>query len=323
MTGTEQVLIEDWCQQYPSHSVGDLVFGADGALYVSGGDGASFNFVDYGQDGVVPAQNPCGDPPGGVGGDLDATDGRGRGTACQDLRTSGDPVSLDGTILRVDPATGDALPNNPLIGNPDPNARRIVAYGLRNPFRQTLVPAWHDEVWVGDVGWGTWEEINRIANPTDSTVENFGWPCYEGNGSARRATTAPTSTSARTSTPQAERRTPRPTSPTTTAHKVVAGETLRHRQLVDLPAWPSTRAAPTRTTYDDALFFADYSRDCIWVMEKGANGLPDPAKLQHLRGGGGEPGRPGDRPGRRPLLRRLRRRYHPSHTVHSLPTSRP
>ena len=65
MAGREQVLIEDWCQQYPSHSIGTLAFGADGALYVSGGDGASFNFVDYGQDGSP--LNPCGDPPGGVG----------------------------------------------------------------------------------------------------------------------------------------------------------------------------------------------------------------------------------------------------------------
>jgi glucose/arabinose dehydrogenase len=67
MTGAEQVLIEDaWCQQYPSHTVGSLGFGADGALYVSAGDGASFDFADYGQAGD-PA-NPCGDPPGGVGG---------------------------------------------------------------------------------------------------------------------------------------------------------------------------------------------------------------------------------------------------------------
>jgi len=51
MTGPEQVLVNDWCQQYPSHSVGDLAFGADGALYVTAGDGASFNFADYGQDG--------------------------------------------------------------------------------------------------------------------------------------------------------------------------------------------------------------------------------------------------------------------------------
>ena len=53
MTGTETVLVEDWCQQYPSHSVGTIAFGPDGALYASGGDGASFNFVDYGQDGAA------------------------------------------------------------------------------------------------------------------------------------------------------------------------------------------------------------------------------------------------------------------------------
>ena len=52
MTGSEQVLINDWCQQYPSHSVGTLLFGRDGYLYVSGGDGASFNNVDYGQYGA-------------------------------------------------------------------------------------------------------------------------------------------------------------------------------------------------------------------------------------------------------------------------------
>ena len=76
MVGSEQVLIEDWCQQYPSHSIGTLDFGDDGALYVSGGDGASFNFVDYGQDGSP--LNPCGDPPGGVGSGVDPSDRGGR-----------------------------------------------------------------------------------------------------------------------------------------------------------------------------------------------------------------------------------------------------
>ena len=34
--GSEQPLITDeWCQQYSSHSVGDLKFGPDGALYVT------------------------------------------------------------------------------------------------------------------------------------------------------------------------------------------------------------------------------------------------------------------------------------------------
>ena len=64
----EQVLIEDWCQQFPSHSIGSLTFGPDGALYVSGGDGASFNVADYGQSGGTRRRsptpmNPCGDPP--------------------------------------------------------------------------------------------------------------------------------------------------------------------------------------------------------------------------------------------------------------------
>jgi len=64
----EQVLIQGWCQQFPSHSVGDLHFGTDGALYVSGGDGASFGNADYGQfggslSGTQTPANPCGDPP--------------------------------------------------------------------------------------------------------------------------------------------------------------------------------------------------------------------------------------------------------------------
>ena len=47
ITGGEQVLLEDWCQQFPSHSIGTLVFGPDGALYVSGGEG----YLDVFQSG--------------------------------------------------------------------------------------------------------------------------------------------------------------------------------------------------------------------------------------------------------------------------------
>jgi hypothetical protein len=96
----------------------------------------------------------------------------------QDLRTSGDPVSLDGAILRLDPNTGAGIPDNPLASSSDPNARRIIAEGLRNPFRMTFRPG-TNELWVGDVGWDTWEEIDRITNP--KTFTNFGWPCYEGD----------------------------------------------------------------------------------------------------------------------------------------------
>jgi glucose/arabinose dehydrogenase len=71
-TGGQQPLISDeWCQQFPSHSIGHLAFGPDGNLYVSGGDGASFTNTDWGQFGggansPTPA-NPCGDPPSPVG----------------------------------------------------------------------------------------------------------------------------------------------------------------------------------------------------------------------------------------------------------------
>src|SRR4029453_15160360 len=97
MTGTEQVLIEDWCQQYPSHSIGTVEFGADGRLYASGGDGASFEYVDYGQTGSP--LNPCGDPPGGVGATLTAPTAEGGALRSQDLRTSGDSVSPHGSVI--------------------------------------------------------------------------------------------------------------------------------------------------------------------------------------------------------------------------------
>jgi hypothetical protein len=59
-------LVEGWGQQYPGHSMDTVMFGQDGALYASAGDGASFTFADYGQDGSP--LNPLGDPPVGIGG---------------------------------------------------------------------------------------------------------------------------------------------------------------------------------------------------------------------------------------------------------------
>jgi glucose/arabinose dehydrogenase len=273
MTGPEQVLIEGWCQQYPSHSVGSLVFGSDGnALYVSGGDGASFDFVDYGQDGSPP--NPCGDPPSGAGTTLTPPTAEGGALRSQDLRTSGDPVGLNGAILRVDPENGNALPTNPLFGNSDPNAKRIIAYGLRNPFRQTLVAKpGTDEIWVGDVGWAEWEEINRISNPTDSTVENFGWPCYEGNGRQPGYDAANLNICENLYNSSAH------TPPNFTynhSSKVVTGESCPTGSS-SVAGLAFYKTGPYPDSYDDALFIADYSRNCIWVMQKGANGLPDPA----------------------------------------------
>ncbi len=270
VTGPENVLINDWCQQYPSHSVGALAFGSDRALYVSGGDGASFNFTDWGQDGNP--LNPCGDPPGGAGNALSPPSAEGGALRSQDLRTSSDPASLNGAILRVDPDTGLALPDNPLAGSADSNARRIVAHGLRNPFRFTIRPG-TNEVWLGDVGWTAWEEINRIADPLGA-VENFGWPCYEGNGSQSGYD------GANLSICENLYALPGGVVPPYYAYnhgaKVVGGESCPtgSSSIAGLAFYPGGHFPDA---YDGALFFADYSRDCIWVMFPGANGLPNPS----------------------------------------------
>jgi glucose/arabinose dehydrogenase len=268
--GPPTMMLWDWCQQFPSHSIGALQFGADGALYVSGGDGAAFGTQDYGQFGRPV--NPCGDPasgptpapPGAQGGQLRS----------QDLRTAGDPVGLDGALLRIDPLTGDGLLGNPLFMSADPNARRIVAEGFRNPFRFVMRPG-TSEPWIGDVGANLWEEINRVANPTASPYANFGWPCYEGAG--RRAAFDALNLTI------CENLYTDPVQPSrpfyTYAHtaKVVAGEPCpTGSSSISGMAFYGSGGYPA--AYDGALFFADYSRSCIWAMPVGAGGLPDPAK---------------------------------------------
>ncbi len=173
----EKVLVEDWCMQFPSHTVGAVKIGTDGKLYVAGGDGANFNAVDYGQFGN-PQKNPCGDPPGGVGGTMTPPTAAGGALRSQSpRRPAGQPVSLDGTMIRIDPDTGLGVPGNPEYGSADANRARVIAFGLKNPYRWTFRPG-TDELWIGDVGLNTWEEIDRVANR--ATEPNFGFPCYEG-----------------------------------------------------------------------------------------------------------------------------------------------
>ena len=277
---SETVLIEDWCQQYPSHSTGSLAFGSDGSLYATGGDGASFNFADWGQDGNP--LNPCGDPPGPPGTALAPPTAEGGALRSQDLRTTADPTSLDGALIRVDPATGLAMPDNPNAGSPDVNARRIVAYGLRNPFRMIVRPG-TSLPWISDVGWNTWEEIN-VANPFDG-VDNFGWPCYEGSGrqSGYDGANLTICENLYGAGPVAV-----PFYTYNHNAQVVAGESC--------PSGSSSTAGiafytggPYPDTYDGALFFSDYSRDCIWVMFRGANGDPSPSNRATFAAGAANP----------------------------------
>ncbi len=277
MTGTENVLVNDWCQQFASHSIGDLAFGSDGALYASAGEGADYTTTDYGQF----AANPCNDPPAGPGVAETIPASEGGSLRSQSLRrTAGQPATLDGTLIRVNPATGAGLPDNPLANSPDPNLRRIVGYGLRNPFRFAIRPG-TSEVWLGNVGWETAEAIDVVNNPIAQPVKNFGWPCYEGSGvqpvwqrlgldmcqslySAPGQVTAPFYSYQHTD-------------------QVVPGEGCPADQqgtVISGLAFQSTSGDPYPPEYDGALFFADYDRGCIWAMERNGSGLPSPANIK-------------------------------------------
>jgi glucose/arabinose dehydrogenase len=147
-----------------SHTVGTLRFALDGTLFVSAGDGAHAGSVDAG------GQDPgCFQPPF-----FEADQDIGAFRA-QYLS------SLAGKILRIDPATGSGLPSNPYwTGNGQDNRSRVWVSGLRNPFRFAIRPGPGDgsgpgELFIGDVGWGGYEEVNVAQGG-----ENFGWPCFEG-----------------------------------------------------------------------------------------------------------------------------------------------
>jgi glucose/arabinose dehydrogenase len=283
-TGGEQPLITDeWCQQFPSHSIGHLAFGPDGNLYVSGGDGASFTNPDWGQYGgslantPTPA-NPCGDPPSPVGTALSPPSAEGGALRSQSpRRVAGHPILLGGAVLRVDPANGNGVAGNPMFNSqaPSSNASRIIGYGLRNPFRFTFRPG-TSELWVGDVGWNTWEEVNRMTTPTPTSAVNFGWPCYEGTGHMSSYDTPNLTICENLYTAGSAID---PYYAYNHGASVVSGDGCSTGgSVISATSFYSGNRYPG--TYKGALFFGDHSRNCIWVMLPGGNGLPNVNNIQ-------------------------------------------
>ncbi|MEX0686106.1 MAG: PQQ-dependent sugar dehydrogenase [Balneolales bacterium] len=127
-------------QPYGNHNGGQVSFGPDGYLYIAVGDGGS---------GGDPQEN-----------------GQDRST-------------LLGTILRIDIDNQESErnyaipPDNPFADNDDGYREEIYAWGLRNPWRFSFDPE-NDNLWTGDVGQNTYEEINIV-----ESGKNYGWNIME------------------------------------------------------------------------------------------------------------------------------------------------
>ncbi len=158
-----------------THGVGSLVFGEDDTLLISTGDGASATAGDQG--GAVAGSYA---PQALADGILRPKEDVG-GLRSQLID------SLNGKILRVDPATGNGLPSNPYYDGANPRSARSRVWdlGLRNPYRMSLKPNTGSHfpgdgnpgvLYLGNVGWNTWESVYSVPGPG----RNLGWPIYEG-----------------------------------------------------------------------------------------------------------------------------------------------
>jgi len=278
----EEELVQGWCQQFSSHSIGELQFGDEGALYASGGDGAAYESIpDWGQLGTPP--NPCGDPnkPAGTA-PSPTSESQGGALRAQNLKL------LNGAILRLKPDTGAAFSGNPLAASSDENTRRTIAKGFRNPFRFTFDTT-TGEMYVSNVGSSEIEEIDRFQAPP-STLFNSGWPCYE--GIRRQFQFDPLDIDVCEAMYSAN---PNPTSLPlfSYSHKqaVVPDDECPTQSGSAVSGLSFYEGAQFPAKYKGALFFADAVRGCFWVMYPGGDGRPDPSTTERfLREGSVYPG---------------------------------
>ena len=141
-------------QPYTNHNGGAILFGPDGFLYFSWGDG-------------------------GAGGDPQNNS--------QNLST------LLGKILRIDVNKNDkgllySIPeSNPFINTPKAKPE-IYAYGLRNVWQMSF-DSKTGKLWAGDVGQNAFEEVDII-----ESGKNYGWRGLEAKSAYKPAEAKPTET---------------------------------------------------------------------------------------------------------------------------------
>src|SRR3954451_14320876 len=132
----------------PNHNGGTLDFGPDGYLWFATGDGGGGN---------------------------------------NQFGHARDLGSQLGKLLRIDPRPSAGLgysvpPDNPFVGVRGASPT-IWAYGLRNPFRFSFDHRGSKDLFIGDVGQDTAEEVDwvRAADGLGKGAD-FGWSCREGTG---------------------------------------------------------------------------------------------------------------------------------------------
>jgi glucose/arabinose dehydrogenase len=147
---SERILLQVDKPQF-NHNAGTVLFGPDGYLYISVGDGGGANDVGLGHVE-----------------DWYAANGGGNG---QDVEQN-----LLGNILRIDVDGGVpyGIPaDNPFVGGP--GLDEIWAYGFRNPYRFSFDRGGSHDLMVADVGQLLWEEVSIGVKGG-----NFGWNVKEG-----------------------------------------------------------------------------------------------------------------------------------------------
>jgi glucose/arabinose dehydrogenase len=160
-------------QPQGNHNAGWIGFSPnDGYLYVASGDGGGGGDTGTGHTA-------------GIGNAQDITDN----LLGKMLRIDVDDTDGDDDFP-LDAARNYRIPDtNPFADVRDPDTREVTtavtgddeiwAFGLRNPFRDSFDRLTGD-LWIGDVGQGAREEIDR--QPFDALPgDNFGWRLCEGN----------------------------------------------------------------------------------------------------------------------------------------------
>ncbi len=262
-TFRETVLVRGWCHHHASHAPNDLAFGPDGALYVSAGEG-SVPELPLDDGTWLPESQRC----------------NAGAFAARATPEDRQPTDWLGSIVRFAAADLAAVNSGEQVSDWLADRATIVAYGLRNPFRMTFRPG-SPELWLGDPGWSTWEEIDVVTDATDQVVEDFGWPCREGPEPASGYSADPrcaaiTQDPSLTTAPWLVGRVGEPmgsgdgcgSSPSAVSGIAFGPE-----------AWPSP--------YGEALFFADYSRACIYVALADPGAEPDPLDVRVFMPGSG------------------------------------